>query len=87
MAQKPHDARAIEGALLYRQQQTALCCRCSNVREMIARQRHPQHRRMALRRVGMDHAGQPIEASLVYKDEASAFTPALFLNLGQRWAY
>jgi hypothetical protein len=54
----------------------------ANSRQVIPRERHPQHRRLAPGRISADGGRQEIEARLIYPHERAVFGPSFFSRAG-----
>jgi hypothetical protein len=86
VAQKPHHSRCVERARLHLLQQPAVVRQAPDDRQMVARERDAQDRRLAPWRVGAHRGGQQVEGRLVYPDDGSAFCDGFFLSAGRRCA-
>jgi len=83
MTQKPHDGRTIESCVLHLYVQLALGCDGANGRQMVARQRNMQHRRLSARRIRTHGHRQQIEPGFVYEHDGTSFPVGFFLMASQ----
>lgn len=74
MVQEPYNIATFEGLGLHRDQQGTSGSDPADHREMIPRQRHPQHGRLAAWGVTTHSAREQVEPGLVYPDDDSAIS-------------
>ena len=77
-AQKPDDILAALGMVLHLHYQPPIWRDGADHRQMIARQRDTQHRRLADRSPGTPRQRPKIKARLVYPDNGARSLPAFF---------
>ena len=83
-AKKTDDIFGALGVLLYLHEEPSIRCQTADRRKMIARERHPQDRRMSSRRPGADGHRHQINSRLIDPNDGLLLSFRLFLSAGQR---
>src|SRR2546427_3613086 len=87
VSEETHHIYSLERSLLHTDQQLPRFGYSTNYRQMIPRERHSQHWRLAMRGIAAHKPGQQVEGRFVYPHDSSPLPPCLFLSAGQRFEY